>query len=128
MTWAASLWRSMTLCNGARSAAYGKLLPDFIQMTLAAEGEAWKAQIFQQLPIVLKCGNSQKANFWLSTVDLYNSFETFSYEQAEVQALARMLYDFITTTPDMSLCMAAISLFTSMVNPHLDLVLDWRPL
>lgn len=121
----------MTLCNRTRCELYRRLLPDFLREAIPEEEEKWKSAIFETLPVVMQRGDFEEIDFWLGVLDTYISFETFCFVPKEVETLARWLYDFLTTTPDMNLCAKACSLFMEIVNPQyirIDLKLDWKPL
>jgi hypothetical protein len=121
----------MALCNKTRSDALKHLFPDFIRRELDSEEETWKCAILSNLPDALSGDDPEQIEFWLTVLDTYTTFETFSFTPGEVQTIASLLYSFIVRTADMRLCASACYLFVSIADPDLipiDLLIDWRSL
>lgn len=119
----------MSICCAERANAFRRFLPQFIQNKLENEEQQWKTLIFENLPKAIENNNYEEIDFWITTLENYTEFETFTFTPEEVEKIATILYNFIITTQHMNLLTSACATFILIVNPQhikINLEIDWH--
>ena len=108
----------MSICCTERANAFKRFLPPFIQDKLENEEKEWKNLIFKNLPKAISRDIYEEIEFWITALENYTEFETFTFTPEEVEKIAKILYNFIITTQHMTLLISACSTFILIVNPQ----------
>lgn len=120
----------MSICDVKKAEAARTLLPPYIRSKLPTEEKIWKKEIFENLEKYIKEDKPDQIAYWFDSIDMYTSFETFTFTKEELEKLANILYEFIISSKHLPLVVTAASIFASIVEPkHMDLNLKfkWRP-